>query len=290
MLRLNHAVREKKRSAVSLSDASAPVKAMNTLMNTMETWVQQTPPVKQSARFGNTAFRTWHSLLVSNAITEMRKVIMEKPDCSYIAGGQATLDELSEELAAYLSTSFGNETRIDYGSGHEAHFLVLLYCLDKVGVFEESDDETIVLIVFPSYLRVTRLLQTRYMLEPAGSHGVWGLDDYSFLPFLWGSSQLLSSTRVPPTFISDDNTIAANRNDYLYVDAIAYVKELKTGPFHEHSPTLHSISGVPGGWTKINQGMIKMYKGEVWAKKPVIQHFLFGDVFQFPNRKTASIS
>lgn len=281
MLRLNEAARNKKRSVVSESDASDGILGLIKALKTVSRWASEIEPVSQPARFGNIAFRSWHSRLVEQAGNIMESIVKTGASSQYFTGNERTVGDVAEELSEYLKTSFGNETRIDYGSGHEAHFLVLLFCLMKAGVLTEEDDEDVVLLVFPAYLKVTRLLQKRYMLEPAGSHGVWGLDDYSFLPFLWGSSQLVSSQRINPSIINDEQALKEQRDEYLYVDAVAFIRDVKKGPFHEHSPMLFEISGVKGGWAKINQGMIKMYKGEVWNKRPVIQHFLFGSLFRF---------
>ena len=39
--------------------------------------------------------------------------------------------------------------------------------------------------------------------------------------------------------------------------------QVKRGPFAEHSNTLWGISGVPE-WSKVNSGLIKMFKAEVF--------------------------
>lgn len=265
-------------SSVPISSLPPGLSALLGALSEMASWITTHPPEAATVgRFGNKAFRAWHGHLTSSSTALMARVV----DAASSAADAA-------ELAAYLDTSFGNEVRIDYGSGHEAHFCLLVHILGKLGVFTENDDAAVGLIVFPAYLRVVRALQKTYNLEPAGSHGVWGLDDFSFLPFLWGSSQLLSSTRVLPDVIDDDARLEELRGEYLYLDAIKMIKDVKKAPFAEHSPILYDVSRVKAGWPKINQGMIKMYKGEVWLKVVVVQLLLFGDLFPFcPEKATA---
>jgi len=155
-------------------------------------------------------------------------------------------------------------------------------CLKQIGVFKKEDDSALVMKLFLRYLLLMRKLQKVYMLEPAGSHGVWGLDDFQFLPFLWGASQLIGHKNIKPRTIHNDQIVNTYSEEYLYLGGIKFIKEMKKGPFGEHSPLLNDISGVPHQlWEKVNNGLIKMYTVEVLQKFPVIQHFLFGSIIPF---------
>lgn len=81
---------------------------------------------------------------------------------------------------------------MDYGTGHEAAFTMFLTCLTLIRFYQPLVDEerNLVLVVFLRYMRLCWKLQDTYRLEPAGSHGVWGLDDSSFLGYIFGSGQL----------------------------------------------------------------------------------------------------
>ncbi|MBW0501263.1 hypothetical protein O181_040978 [Austropuccinia psidii MF-1] len=229
------------------------------------------PPIKNStSRFGNPSFRKFYDQLNQESINLHRSLSIKKE--SHI-----------EELANYFTESWGNRERIDYGSGMELNFLCWLLCLKELNVYTKEDYPAIVLKVFWRYIEVMRFLQSTYWLEPAGSHGVWGLDDYHFLPFLFGSSQLKNHKYLRPKSIHDPDVLDGFSSKYMYLACIQFINSIKTASLRWHSPMLDDISGVKT-WEKVNSGMIKMYKAEVLAKLPVAQHFLFGELLTFPNQ------
>ncbi|PIK57857.1 putative serine/threonine-protein phosphatase 2A activator-like [Apostichopus japonicus] len=210
-----------------------------TMIDTLDGWAEEIPPLQQPQRYGNQAFRTWHTKL------------KEK--------GSVTTPGLITGLASRGTTR------------------TFLCCLFKLRVLEETDSEAVVHRVFDRYLEFMRKLQTKYMMEPAGSQGVWGLDDFQFLPYIWGSSQLLGHPKVSPKDFVEQDVSHFYKDEYMFMACIEYINQVKTGPFAEHSNQLWNISGVMH-WTKVNSGLIKMYMEEVLGKFPVVQHFHFGNL------------
>ncbi|XP_039950783.1 serine/threonine-protein phosphatase 2A activator [Bactrocera tryoni] len=230
--------------------------------------VDESPPVDQPTRFGNKGYRVWARKMHRDIFVFMKEALpQEKCD-------------LFSELGAYLSESFGNSVRIDYGTGHELSFIFFLCALFKAKIFTEEDSIACALRLFNSYLIFVRRLQKEYHLEPAGSQGVWSLDDFQFVPFVWGSAQLSFNSPFDPARFLDEDIINEYKDDYLFIGCIDYIKQVKTGHFAEHSNQLWSISAVPS-WTKINSGLVKMYQKEILSKYPIMQHALFGKLLRF---------
>lgn len=246
---------------------SPAITKLEELLTTVEAWTDVYKPCEQPQRFGNKSFREWHKRLVTDSDSVIQPLLVHDDS---LAGAVV-------ELKAYLHDAFGNPTRIDYGTGHETNFLFFVCCLYKLKVLVESDNLALINVVFKRYLEVTRRLQKVYRMEPAGSQGVWGLDDFQFIPYVWGSSQLIGHNSITPEQFVDQKIIERYASDYLFLECVRYINTVKTGPFAEHSNVLWGISAVPH-WTKVNQGLIKMYKVEVLSKFPVVQHFLFGSI------------
>ena len=78
-----------------------------------------------------------------------------------------------KEIQVYFHDSFGNSTRIDYGTGHEMAFVMFLACLFHTRVLHINQDVAATgLLVFSKYMELVRKLQATYRMEPAGSQGV----------------------------------------------------------------------------------------------------------------------
>ncbi|QSS66357.1 phosphotyrosyl phosphatase activator [Histoplasma capsulatum] len=282
---------------------SEPVRRLQSLLSKIDSIIDEVPPDTGPRRFGNVSFRRWCEEVERRAPELMDECLQPE----VLQQGAQGLDSLSakEELIAYFMGSFGSQQRLDYGTGHELSFVAFLGCLWKLNGFPKAgagvEERGIVLGVIEPYFELIRRLIMTYTLEPAGSHGVWGLDDHSFLPYILGSAQfcppISESDHTPtegslqtapePATVAKANIVEKERRNNMYFSAIGFIYDVKRGPFWEHSPMLYDISGIRDGWGKINKGMIKMYNAEVLSKFPVVQHFPFGSLFRWEHDPTA---
>lgn len=68
----------------------------------------------------------------------------------------------------------------------------------------------------------------------------------------------------------------------LFRDLFIVMLKVKTGHFSEHSNQLWNISGL-SSWSKINDGLIKMYQGEVKINRLLIQRILTVENYYCPS-------
>ncbi|KAK2736660.1 Serine/threonine-protein phosphatase 2A activator 1 [Myotisia sp. PD_48] len=274
---------------------SEPVRRLQLLLSKLESLIDEVKPDAGPRRFGNISFRKWCEEMEARVSILLDECL---PEDILQQGSQApNAVTAKEELMPYLTGGFGSSQRLDYGTGHELSFLAFLAGLWKLNAFAKADpgveERGIVIGIIEPYLKLVRRLILTYTLEPAGSHGVWGLDDHSFISYILGSAQLCPpiapSDPTPvegslpgspsPGDVTKANIVQKERNSNMYFSAIGFINDVKKGPFWEHSPVLYDISGIQAGWGKINKGMLKMYNAEVLSKFPVVQHFPFGSLF-----------
>lgn len=249
-------------------------------------------------RFGHVAFRAWHD--------KMRKLCREF--VYEITASRCEInDQFREELIVYLCESFGNRMRIDYGTGHELNFMIFTMGLSglfdlneptegdvtrdvkqntdqqELGITPEKLKSYVSLhawdihwLFAKSYLKLCRQIQIKFRLEPAGSRGVYNMDDFQFLPFLLGSAQLFGVKHISTSDFYLQDQVDYFKDDFIFFEAVDFILNNKRGPFNEHSYTLWNFTNL-GSWDNIHRRIKVKFIDDILNPLPIVQHFLFGD-------------
>eukprot|EP00768_Dysnectes_brevis_P003740 gnl/Dysnectes_brevis/265_a296_4466.p1 GENE.gnl/Dysnectes_brevis/265_a296_4466~~gnl/Dysnectes_brevis/265_a296_4466.p1 ORF type:complete len:350 (+),score=62.36 gnl/Dysnectes_brevis/265_a296_4466:115-1164(+) len=243
--------------------------AIDDMLTSIDAILDTVEPLEKSYRYGNPAFRKFCLQLIEQAPDLVKNTL---PESRHIA---------VPELIPYLVECFGEPARLDYGTGHELNFILFMICYFRLNVLKADELMYVPLVIFPHYLAIARKAQAKYLLEPAGSHGAWCVDDYQMLPFVWGASQRVGAFEGPTVIF--DRLKCRDLSDHdLYMEGMWVIHQAKRVDLRECAPFIADIHLVPGtSWKKISGGMLKLWVNETLGKWPVVQHVRCGYILPF---------
>lgn len=210
----------------------------------IRTIIENTPLSETKGRYANPGMIEAIEKIEKACDSEDVKKTFDEEEMS---SKSSTTCRKDEERMKYLRNSFGNKTRMDFGTGHELNFLCFLYTYVKDGLIATSQVSSIL----KYYFETVRLFIKKFNIEAAGSRGCWSIDDYLLLPYLFESS-----VKVKEEMNKDKRSDI--RSEIFY---------------SSKSPVL--LRMLNKGWKEINNEMIRTYDETVLQRRVVTQHFIY---------------
>ncbi|XP_017110250.2 serine/threonine-protein phosphatase 2A activator [Drosophila bipectinata] len=261
---------------------SRSIKRLLTIFDALEALIVANPPVASSAidpkssltDSGNRSFRKWARCMLRDIYYMVEKAVPKKK-CQHV-----------NELGFYLSASFGNSTKIEYGPSHELNFLFFVCSLFQAHILSKQEDLAASgLVLFDRYLKLVRRLQVTYSMAPPPNHGPYSLDKFQFLPFVWGAAQLCYDAPFSPRKMLDEDIVALHKGSYLLIDCVAHIMMTNIGSFACHSSQLWCLASL-SQWTDIYRGLVFRYTEDIVVDFELIQPMRFGTLMPFDMEKS----
>ncbi|XP_050430705.1 serine/threonine-protein phosphatase 2A activator-like [Adelges cooleyi] len=230
---------------------SSRVQMVLDILNNVHAWATHNQSDINSGYSPVSLFQKFHKMLHSDGHTLIVQM--------YGAIGS----HLTVELPVYLKQSFGAPENMEYGIQHEISFTMFLIILYKLNFLTPLDEPYVVCLLFDNSRS-------------------FGLNDYHYLPFLWGSAQLIENKcNILPISIDETRTAKLYKSDFIFMDCLHNLHSLKQSePFWKHSYQLWSLKSL-SNWEKVNQGLMEMFKRDLLNNYDIVKHLVFGESLGF---------
>ncbi|XP_017050709.1 serine/threonine-protein phosphatase 2A activator [Drosophila ficusphila] len=219
-----------------------------------------------AAEVKSRSYRAWMQHMFQHVFSKLDQAVRAK--CKHI-----------NELGQYLRRSFGNATSLDFGPANELMFLFFLCGLFRAGILMATDTVAAALMLFARYIHLVRRLVTTYAL-PIARDPKCSIDDYYFLPYLWGAAQLSVEAPFTPMQCEQGKLIECHRQDYMIVDLIDHLQKSRGGPLSQVAFQLWSILSIPT-WPQVYRGLERNYVDHVLSSFKTVEHAIFCELMSF---------